>query len=65
MKLIVILLLLTACDFPNRGDDVSYASYDYAYEVAKHECESKANQSLYDCLKEMDFDNNDLIIKEE
>lgn len=68
MKLIIILLLLTTCDFPKRGNDINYTSYEYAYEVAKKECQDKpqlANESLYDCLKEMDFQDNSLIIHNE
>lgn len=59
--IIIVSLFITACDFPKRGSQVSYTSYTDAYEVASRECQSGpqfANESLYDCLKAMDFQEN-------
>jgi hypothetical protein len=59
--LIVISLFVTACDFPKRGDQISYTSYNDAYEVASRECQNNpqfVNDGLADCLRKMDFQEN-------
>ena len=55
---IVMSLLVSACDFPKRGDQISYTSYNDAYEVASRECQTNpqfSDSGFDDCLRKMDF----------
>jgi hypothetical protein len=59
--LIIVSFFVTACIFPKRGDEINYASYSDAYEVASLECKTNpqfVNAVFADCLKKMDFKEN-------
>lgn len=67
MKLFCVILvsfLVSACDFPTRGSQISYTSYSDAYEVASYECQTNprfSNTSYSECLSTMDFKENVIV----
>jgi len=68
-KLFIVFLSLfglTSClalfDVRPRGEDIYYHSYTEAYDQAYEDCSSDpalARQTLAECLKAMDFDENE------